>query len=38
MRDCEHISLMNNFVFFLQFLIVEKNKYKFFFISYRDKK
>ena len=38
MRDCEHISLMNDFVFFLQFLIVEEDKHKFSFIFYRDKK
>ena len=38
MRDCEHISLMNDFVFFLQFLIVEEDKHKFSFISHRDKK
>ena len=32
MRDCEHISLMNDFVFFLQFLVVEEDKHKFSFI------
>ena len=38
MRDCEHISLMNDLVFFLQFLVVEEDKHKFSFISHRDKK
>ena len=38
MRDCEHISLMNDFVFFLLFLNIEENKHKFSFISHDDKK
>jgi len=33
-----YISLINKLTFFLQFLIVFKDKYKFFFIIYRDKK
>lgn len=33
----EYISLINKLVFFFQFVIVEQNRHKFFFIIYREK-
>ena len=37
MRDCENINLMNNFVFFIQFIVFKQNHHKFSFITHRDK-
>jgi len=36
-RDCNHISLMNDLAFFFQFLVIMANKHKFFLINYRGK-
>ena len=36
-KEYEYINLINKFAFFLQFVIVEQDKYKFFFIIYREK-
>ena len=38
LKNYEHINFINDLIFFLQFLIVNKNRYKFFFVFYRDKK
>ena len=38
LKNCEHINFINDLIFFLQFLIVNKNRHKFFFVFYRDKK
>jgi len=37
MRDYNYISLKNNLIFFLQFLIIVEDKHKFSFDNYRDK-
>lgn len=37
MRERNYISLINNLIFFLQFLITLEDKHKFSFISYRNK-
>ena len=36
-RNNNHLNLMNDLIFFLQFSIIEKNKHKFSFIIHRDK-
>ncbi len=38
LKNCNYINLINSLVFFLQFIIVEQNCYKFLFIIYRNKK
>jgi len=33
-RDCNYINLINNLIFFFQFLVIIENRYKFSLISY----